>query len=142
LLLREKGYPCVFYPDLYGAKYKDKGHDGNEYEIYMPGVATIGELMQARKRFAYGAQRDYLDHPNCIGWTREGDDEHPAGCAVLLSNGDEGFKTMEMGKAHTGRVFVDWLGNHPGKVTIDAEGKGEFQVSGCSVSVWIEEGAV
>ena len=140
ILLREKGYPCAFYPDLYGAKYKDKGHDGNDYEIYMPGVENIEKLVQARKRFAYGVQRDYFDHANCIGWTREGDEEHPAGCAVLLSNGDEGFKTMEMGKAHAGKTFVDWLGKHPAKVTLDAEGKGEFHVSGSSVSVYLEEG--
>jgi hypothetical protein len=31
---------------------------------------------------------------HCIGWTREGDDKH-TGCAVLLSNGEEGNKTME-----------------------------------------------
>ena len=140
VLLREKGYPCAFYSDLYSAKYTDKGKDGNDYEIYMPTVENIDKLMQSRKRFAYGIQRDYLDHANCIGWTREGDEEHPgSGCAVLLSNGDEGFKVMEIGKAHTGKVFVDYLGKQPGKVTIDAEGKGDFKVSGRSVSVWIQE---
>jgi alpha-amylase len=106
-------------------------------------VENIEKLVNARKRFAYGPQRDYLDHANCIGWTREGDEEHPgSGCAVIISNGDEGFKTMEVGKAHTGKTFVDWLGKHPGKVTIDGEGKGEFHVGGSSVSVWVEEGAV
>jgi alpha-amylase len=142
LLLRETGYPCVFYPDLYGAKYTDKGHDGKEYEIYLPGVAAIEKLLQARKRFAYGRQRDYLDHRNCIGWTREGDGEHPgSGCAVILSNGDEGCKEMEIGKTHARQTFVDWLGQHPGSVTIDEAGKGKFRVSGCSVSVWVEEEA-
>jgi alpha-amylase len=142
-LLREKGYPCAFYADLYSAKYKDKGGDGNEYDIYMPAVENIEKLMRARKRFAYGVQRDYLDHANCIGWTREGDDEHPgSGCAVLLSNGDEGFKTMEIGKSHSGKIFVDYLGKQSGKVTIDAEGKGAFMACGRSVSVWIEEGLV
>jgi len=142
ILLREVGYPCVFYPDLYGAKYKDKGHDGNDYEIYLPGVENIEKLMTARKRFAYGPQRDWLDHPNCIGWTREGDGDHPgSGCAVLVSNGDEGFKTMEIGKAHAGKTFVDWLGKRSEKVTIDGEGKGEFRVGGCSVSVWVREGS-
>jgi alpha-amylase len=140
VLLRESGYPCVFYPDMYGAKYKDKGHDGNEYEIYMPGVENIEKLMQARKRFAYGVQRDYLDHPNCIGWTREGDEEHAgSGCVVLLSNGDAGFKTMEIGKIHAGKSFVDFLGKYPGTVTVDADGRGEFHVNGVSVSVWVEQ---
>ncbi|MBS1660012.1 MAG: alpha-amylase [Bacteroidetes bacterium] len=141
ILLREKGYPCVFYPDLYGAKYKDKGHDGNDYEIYLPGVENIEKLMKARKTFAYGPQKDYLDHANCIGWTREGDDEH-TGCAVLLSNGDDGFKTMEIGKRYAGKTFVDYLGKHPAQVTIDPEGKGEFHVSGNSVSVWVLQEAL
>jgi alpha-amylase len=141
LLLREKGYPCAFYADLYGAKYTDKGKDGQDHEIYMPGVENIEKLLQVRKRLAYGTQRDYLDHGNCIGWTREGDEDHPgSGCAVLLSNGDEGFKTMEIGRAHAGKTFIDLLGKVPEKVTIDADGKGEFKVSGGSVSVWIEEG--
>jgi alpha-amylase len=140
LLLREKGYPCVFYPDLYSARYKDTGHDGKEYEISLVAVPNIEKLMLARKRFAYGPQRDFLDHPNCIGWTREGDDEHPgSGCAVLLSNGDEGVKTMEIGTRHAGKTFVDLLGIRTEKVTIDLEGKASFSVNGGSVSVWIEE---
>ncbi|HEV3324696.1 MAG TPA: alpha-amylase [Puia sp.] len=139
LLLREKGYPCVFYPDLYGAGYKDTGHDGKEYEITLSPVPHLDKLMAARKRFAYGPQRDFLDHANCIGWTREGDDDHPgSGCVVLLSNGDDGFKTMEIGKRHAGKSFVDWLGQRPEKVKIDPEGKGEFLVGSRSVSVWIE----
>jgi alpha-amylase len=140
ILLREKGYPCVFYPDLYSAKYKDKGHDGQEYEIFMPAVENIEKLLQARKSFAYGPQRDWLDHPNCIGWTREGDAEHPdSGCAVLMSNGGEGFKTMEIGGQHKGKTFVDLLGHHSAKVTIDENGMGEFYASPGSVSVWIAE---
>lgn len=142
ILLREEGYPCVFYPDIYGAKYKDKGHDGKDYEIYLPGVENIEKLMNARKRFAYGTQRDWLDHPNCIGWTREGDGDHPgSGCAVLISNGDEGFKTMEVGKAHAGKTFVDWLGKRREKVTIGEDGKGEFHVGESSVAVWVAEGS-
>jgi alpha-amylase len=141
LLLRESGYPCVFYADLYSAKYTDKGQDGKDCEIEMPAVENLEQLMQARKLFAYGAQRDYLDHANCIGWTREGDDEHPkSGCAVLLCNGDDGNKVMEMGKAHAGKTFVDYLGGQPGKVTLDADGKGNFTVGSGSVAVWIEEG--
>ncbi|HVS96920.1 MAG TPA: alpha-amylase, partial [Puia sp.] len=141
LLLRARGYPCVFYADLYGAGYKDKGRDGNEYQIDLRPVEHLDLLMQARKRFAYGNEREWLDHPNCIGWTREGDDEHPgSGCAVVICNSDEGFKTMEVGKRHAGKQFVDWLKQCPGQVTIDQDGKGEFHARGGSVSVWVEEG--
>ena len=139
ILLREKGYPCVFYTDLYSATYKDKGHDGNEYEIFLPACEHLDKLMQARKVFAYGGQRDYLDHGNCIGWTREGDSEHPgSGCAVLISNGEEGNKTMELGPTHAGKTFYDYLGIREEKVTLDEAGKGEFRVGAGSVSVWVE----
>jgi len=138
ILLREKGYPCLFYTDLYSATYKDKGHDGQEYEIFLPACENIEKLIQARKLFAYGQQRDYLDHPNCIGWTREGDPEHAgSGCAVLLSNGEEGFKTMEMGKGYAGKTFKDYLGKHPATVTVDENGNGTFHATAGSVSVWV-----
>ena len=38
------------------------------------------KIVEGRSNYAYGMQRDYFDHANCIGWTREGDDEH-SGCA-------------------------------------------------------------
>ena len=33
ILLRQGGYPCIFYADYYGAHYKDT-KAGNEYEIF------------------------------------------------------------------------------------------------------------
>ncbi|GAC1427734.1 MAG: alpha-amylase [Chitinophagaceae bacterium] len=140
ILLREKGYPCVFYPDMYGSTYTDKGHDGNDYEIYLPGCENIDKLLMARKMYAYGMQRDYLDHGNCIGWTREGIKERKrSGCAVLLSNGDKGFKKMEMGKIHKGKIFTDYLGKVTAAVTIDDNGFGNFECLPGSVSVWTEK---
>jgi alpha-amylase len=35
ILLRQEGYPCVFYPDLFGASYTDKSKDGNNQEIIL-----------------------------------------------------------------------------------------------------------
>ena len=141
ILLRKDGYPCIFYPDLYGAHYVDKGRDGQDHEIWLEKCDGIETLLAARNKYAYGEQRDYFDHPNCIGWTREGIDEHPhAGCAVILSNSDEGFKKMEMGKQHGGKVFVDLLKKYPGEISIDENGWGEFRVQAGSVSVWVEKG--
>ncbi|MBV4358702.1 alpha-amylase [Parasegetibacter sp. MAH-26] len=138
ILLREAGYPCIFHPDLYGAHYVDKGNDGNDHEIFLDKCPHIDELLLARKLYAYGLQRDYFDHANCIGWTREGISEvENSGCAILLSNGDEGFKHMEIGKQHAGKTFNDLLKQHPATVTIDENGWGEFHVSPGSVSVWI-----
>jgi alpha-amylase len=136
ILLRQEGYPCLFYPDLYGASYKDTGRDGNEYEIFLNKVEELESLVKARRDFAYGLQRDYFNHANCIGWTREGDESH-TGCAVVISNGDAGNKTMEIGKRYAGQVFADLLGKHPAEVLINEEGWGEFFVTPGSVSVWV-----
>ena len=138
ILLRQDGYPCIFYTDLYGASYTDKGSDGNDYEIFLPKCDELEALLKSRANYAYGEQRDYFDHGNCVGWTRAGDDEH-GGCAVVLSNGDEGFKSMEIGTRYSGKTFVDMLGKHAGEVMINEDGWGEFYTNAGSVSVWVEK---
>lgn len=139
ILLRKDGYPCVFYPDVFGAHYWDKGNDGNDYEIFMPVVDKIEQLLKARQQFAYGDQQDFLDHPNCIGWVRQGDEEHP-GCVVLMSNSEEGFKDIPLGEDKKGWVYVDFLGNHEAEITLDEHGNGRFLTKGGCVSVWVPKG--
>lgn len=137
ILLREQGIPCVFYPSMYEAKYIDKQ---NEQEIYVElnSLHNMEQMLMVRKDLAYGFQRDYFDHPNTIGWTREGvDEKERSGCAVLLTNGTAGSKTMEVGKKHAGKLFVDIAGTHPEKVMITEDGFGDFYVADKSVSVWI-----
>lgn len=138
ILLRQEGYPCIFYPDLYGAHYKDKDRHGNEQEIWLEKIEELEPLLQARCNHAFGTQRDYFDHVNCIGWTREGDDEH-SGCAVLLSNGMKGIKKMEIGKRYSGKSFIDLLKKDSSQVEINEDGWGEFFSPAGSVSVWIEK---
>ncbi len=133
ILLRQSGYPCVFYPDYYGAEYEDCGA-----HIQLAPVPRLHEMIDLRQRLAYGRQRDYFDHPNQVGWTRQGDAQHPGSAmAVLMSNGPGGTKWMEVGTVHAGRIFRDALGNQPGTVTIDGHGWGEFNTAGGSVSVWV-----
>jgi alpha-amylase len=138
ILLRKDGYPCLFYPDLFGAEYKDKGDDGKEYDIHMPIVDKIDLLLKARQQFAYGDQQDIFDHNNCIAWLRHGDDEHP-GCITILSNGDDGFKDIQMGEDKKGWTYTDYLGNCTDPITIDEHGNGRFYVKGGSVSVWVKK---
>lgn len=138
ILLRENGYPCVFYPDLFGAHYTDKDKEGNDQEIFLDKVEKIEELLKARQQFAYGAQKDYFEDANCLAWTREGDDEHN-GCAVVLSNKDAYEKPMEMGKKYSGKQFYDFMGWFSEKVTIDENGWGNFPVPAGNVSVWVPE---
>ncbi len=138
ILLREAGYPCVFYPDYYGAHYVDKGRDGKDYEIWLESHrAVLDRLLFARQHFAYGPQYDYLDHPNVIGWTRLGSVQHPAAMAVLLSNGDAGYKWMEVGKPNT--PFFDVTGQVPDGVMTNEKGWAEFRCNAASVSVWVEQ---
>lgn len=140
ILLRGEGYPCIFYPDLYGADYTDKGRDGEDHYILLTKVESLPLLLLARKEIAYGLQVDYFDHPNCIGWVRQGDRKHyNSGCAVVLSNGEAGNKYMSMGKAHQGKIFIDLLGHHPAEVQLNENGEAEFFCPPGSVSVWVEK---
>ena len=142
ILLREQGIPCIFYPDLYGAEYTDKGKDGHDHQIILKKVNELPALLLTRKFLAYGKQRDYLDHKTTIGWTREGiGEKRNSGCAVLLSGGDDGWKYMELGKKHARQVFVDCLGKIEREITLDKNGGAEFYCKGGAVSVWINKKA-
>ncbi|MGB5974296.1 MAG: alpha-amylase, partial [Nodosilinea sp.] len=138
ILLRAEGYPCIFCADYYGAHYKDRGRDGNEYEIWMDSHKYIlDRLLFARQHFAYGPQYDYLDHYNTIGWTRLGSEQHPQAMAVILSDGPAGSKWMEVGKPHT--TFCDITGHIQEPVVTNEHGWAEFRCNGGSVSVWVEK---
>lgn len=135
ILLRREGYPCVFYPDYYGAEYEDVGGDGNRHRIVLPSHRVLIDVfLRARRDHAYGDQLDYFDHASCVGWTRQGDADHPGGLAVLLSNGAAGVKWMDVGRP--GARFVDLTGHVPEPVTTDDKGWGEFRCTAGSVSVW------
>ena len=93
-----------------------------------------------RRDKVYGFQHDYFDHFDVVGWTLEGDAEHPgSGVAVLLSDGPGGEKNMYIGLNHIGQTFYDCLGNCQNEVVIDTTGSGNFTVSGGSISVWVEK---
>ncbi len=109
ILLRENGVPSVFYPDLYGAHYEDVGGDGHTYPIDMPIIEQLDELILARQRFAHGVQTLFFDHPNCIAFSRSGTDEYP-GCVVVMSNGDDGEKTIHLGENYGNKTWRDFLG--------------------------------
>ncbi|WP_404789472.1 alpha-amylase [Altericista sp. CCNU0014] len=138
ILLRSEGYPCIFYPDYYGAHYKDTGSDGSECEIWLDSHRDVlDRMLFARQTYAYGEQYDYFDHANTLGWTRLGDEEHPGGMAVVLSNGDAGTKTMEIGQPK--RTYVDVTGHVSEPVTTNDEGWAEFCCTAGSVSVWVPQ---
>ena len=130
ILLRKDGYPCVFYGDY-------KGIAGDKYKGEK---ATLDKLMKLRKQKAYGPQHDYFDDPDCIGWTREGDEEHKdSGMAVVLSDGKGGTKRMYIGRQFAGAHFSDIMGNAKYNIKIDNEGCGEFYVNRGAVAVWVRK---
>lgn len=136
ILLRRDGYPCVFYADYYGAEYEDWGRDGQRYPIVIPAFKSwIDQFLFARHHYGHGEEYDYFDHPNVIGWTRLGNAEHPQAMAVLISNGFEGYKWMEVGMPN--QVFRDLTGQMQMTITSNAQGWAEFRCLGGSVSVWV-----
>lgn len=136
ILLREQGVPCVFYPDLYGASYRDEGDDGNEHDVDMPAISCLPKLIEARRRFAHGDQTDLFNDPSCVGFIRHGTDVEP-GCVVLLSNADAGEKSVDLGSHFAGQTFRDFLGHHDEEIHIGDDGKATFMVNGGSVGVWV-----
>lgn len=126
ILLRDTGYPCVFYGDYYGIPH-DK----------IKPVKHLKTLIELRRDKAYGRQHDYFDHPSIVGWTREGNSEHlGSGLAVIMTEKTKGSKTMYVGVHFAGAVFTDMLGNSEEAALIDEKGFGTFFVDDGSVSVY------
>jgi alpha-amylase len=137
ILLRGEGYPCIFHADYYGAHYRDRGRDGNEYEIWLSSHRwLLDKFLYARQNYAYGPQYDYFDHWDIIGWTRLGNEAHPKAMAVVISDGAGGSKWMEVGRPHT--QFYDLTEHIQEPMETDEYGWGEFRCQGGSVSVWVE----
>ena len=130
ILLRDAGFPCVFYGDLYGIP-----------EHRIKPVRKLERLLQIRQKYAWGEQKDYFNHPNRIAWTRG------SGMVVVMSNTnvevcdswcqdpvDDG-EWIQHGRP--GQGFVDLLGNRLEEVVVGDNGWAKFLVSTSSVSVWV-----
>lgn len=129
ILLMQKGQPCLFYGDFYGVDHAEFGQPSHQ--------AFIEKLLTLRQQYAYGKEVRYFDDPNCIGWTRLGNEEHPEAVAVIMSNGSDMTKEMFIGEFQKGQIFYDYLGYCDEEVIIDEQGNGVFPVKSKTVSVWI-----
>ncbi len=137
ILLRQEGYPCIFYADYYGASYEDYGKDGNQYPIYLTSHRwLIDKFLQVRRDYLYGPQYNYFDHWNCIGWTCLGNAAHPKAMVVIMSDGPAGWKWMEVGKPHA--EFRDMTEHITESVYANEYGWAELRCQGGSVSVWVQ----
>ena len=134
ILLREQGYPCVFYKDYHG-------------EETTPGTNAdkIRLLMKIRQAYAYGPQHDYPDSPdypvkgNQVGWTREAI-EGRSGVAVVMSKDDCEPMRMQVGAGEAGKTYVNVFAPE-NEIVIGAEGMADFAVALGEVSVYIEKSA-
>ncbi|KAH7921040.1 glycoside hydrolase family 13 protein, partial [Leucogyrophana mollusca] len=142
VLLRDGGFPCVFYGDLYPNP-----------ECYDESTSHVLEqLLGVRKNFAYGPMRDYFEHKNCIGFVRMGNTDH-LGCAVVVSNRSpetrcEGLLCLQyvmlmlsvlLSQEHAGSTYSSFFGcARP--VSIDHDGWGLFPstLDHGQVEVWIK----
>lgn len=126
ILLRNEGYPCVFYGDYYGIP----NHK-------LPPVRGLKTLLKLREYNAYGRRHDYFNDSKIVGWTLEGDVEYKnSGLAVLMTVEKGGQKKMYIGKHFAGLTFVDSLKNITKEIKIDKDGFGIFFVQDGSVSVY------
>lgn len=130
ILLREKGIPVVFYPDLFGAKYEKEGKKAD-----LQPVENLPALIRARRTHAYGAQRDYLVNARTIGWTREGGEN--GGLAVILSYETEGGIDMELGKTNAHKKMKS-LSKNDQVIALDENGKAWFPITASgTMQVWL-----
>ncbi|MTD41509.1 alpha-amylase [Erwinia sp. CPCC 100877] len=128
VLLRKAGTPVVFWGDLFGMPSQNVDAVGNDLEL----------LLKIREQLSCGAELDYFDDSDVIGWIRTGTfEQKQSGCAVIMSNASEGTKKMTVSAFHAGQTFVDVLGNNDAKVTLDETGTGSFPVNEKEVSVYV-----
>lgn len=125
ILLRQSGYPCIFYPDYYG--------DGGRNSLR----PLLDALLAARRDHAYGPQTDWFDDANLIGWTRAGDETHARGLAVVMSDAGGGVKRMRAGMP--GAIFAEVTGTITGTVVVGNDGFGEFRCNDRSIAVWVQQ---
>lgn len=129
ILLMEKGYPCIFYGDYYGIGGKKSPHR-----------LILDILLDARRKYAYGQQDYYFDHPNTVALVRRGDAEHPgSGLVLLISNGEDGDKVVLVGEERKGEIWHEITGSIPDEITIGDDGKAAFKVQGGKLAVWVKK---
>ena len=154
ILLREGGFPCLFFPDYYGSL------DADAHKGYHSGRAYLDLLLQLRKQFALGEQRSYAED-SIAGWVRMGSVPGAKGAMAVVINTAYGrvqaigMNTDRRFKAFYHLATIKWTengflvvhgsytvyGNKESGLWTDEEGWAEFVADGGSASIWIEEGA-
>jgi alpha-amylase len=158
ILLREGGYPCVFFPDYYGSA--DWHEDGRRWHRGQnPGREYLDLLIKLRKQFALGEERYYAER-NVAGWVRMGFVPGAKGAmAVALNNSYGAVKSILMNTGRSDKRFYhlatikktdagflvasnryDLYGDKAEALRTDSAGWADFPAAGGTVSIWIEDG--
>lgn len=129
ILMRREGVPTIFWKDYYVHGLKEQ----------------IDNLIEARKKFAYGDSYESEENDECTySYIRTGDEEHPGSGLVMMitqHNSEEIIeKRINTGSANS--VYYDYTGNLDAKIETDENGEATFQVKGTAAegfSVWVKE---
>lgn len=153
ILLRDRGYPCIFFPDYYGS------HDKDNHQGQPSGQEYLELLLKLRKQFAFGDERYYADR-NIAGWVRMGGVlGAKGGMAVTINNSYGAVKAIRMNTGRfnkrfyhlatiklSGEKFVvakyryNQYGDKSEGLWTDSNGYAEFLADGGSAAIWIEDG--
>lgn len=140
ILLMKNGYPTIFYGDYYSLTHTAPDDGDRTVRDASPHRKIIDILLEARRTRAYGEETRLFDHPSTVGLVRHGDGEHPgSGLVLLLSNGDDGTKKVDLGAEHAGESWKEITGSIGEKVVIGSDGSGVFSVKGRNLSVWTRD---
>ena len=123
ILLRDTGYPSVFYGDLYGMK-------GDNPEPPSCGGKLLDMTLAREALRIRRAER--IPRPGELRWlcpTRKLLNTRPV-LLAFLSNAGPGEIRMFVGEMHKGQVWTDVLGWEQGEVTIGDDGFGSFKCPG------------
>lgn len=156
ILLRDKGYPCVFFADYYGSD------PNSEYSVYPSGQNYIDILLKLRSQFALGEEW-YFEEKNIVGWLRNGFVSGAKGAMVaVISNAPGGtVQSIQMNTGRKNKKFYHFatlklfagqfvvargpyslFGDRAGEIWTDSSGSGKFLAEGRTASIWLEEDAV
>ncbi len=129
ILLREEGYPCVFYGDYYGIKKMNTKAFKEEIDL----------MLKVRHHIMEGSRHDYFDHFDVVGWTFEGNNDPQSGMAVIISDGPEGIKDMYIGKNHAGQTYIDISGQSNYQSVVNDDGIATFKTNGGSWHIYVNQ---
>ncbi|MEA5115627.1 MAG: alpha-amylase [Geobacteraceae bacterium] len=153
ILLRQGGYPCIFFPDYFGSG------DRSWRPWQMEGKEYLDLLLKLRKQFALGDERYYAER-NIAGWVRMGFVPGAKGAmAVVINNSPGGVQGIRMDTGRSGKCFYhlatikstpggfvvargdyQLYGTKSGGLWTDSVGCADFVAEGGTVSVWLEHG--